>query len=233
MLGGYSGTYAYQPSGGELVLYAFGRCGIRGPELQAEHMRDARTAANMVLADWGNDQPNLWTVELTTVQCVVGQAQYAVPNNVALILDAYLELNPGSGQSTQDLYMYPISRTEWAQFPDKEAQGRPTVYWFDRLVSPTVTIWQVPESSVYTVNYYSVSQVQDFNLANAQQPQVPYLFLKAFADALSAELAVIYAPERAVALAAAAAQSYGKAKNFNAERSPIYISPGISGYYNR
>jgi hypothetical protein len=60
---------------------------------------------------------------------------------------------------------------------------------------------------------------------------MPYRFLKAFSDALSAELAVIYAPERAVALAQAAAVTYKRAKAMDAERVPLYVVPGLRGYY--
>lgn len=229
-LGGTSGTFNFSPSGGQFVLYAFGRCGLRGPQLQAEHMRDAGIAMNMVLADWANDQPNLWTVDLQTVQCVYGQAAYSVPADTILILDAYLEINPGTAQPT-DLYMYQISRTEWSAFPNKVSPGRPTVYWFDRLIAPTVTIWQPPENAAWTFNYYRARQIQDSNLANAQQPEIPYRFFKAFSDALSAELAVIYAPDRAAMLAQAAAVSYKRAKAMDSERTPLYISPGISSYY--
>lgn len=229
-LGGTSGAYNFLPSGGDLVLYAFGRCGLRGPQIQAEHMRDARTAANMILSDWANDQPNLWTVDLQTVACVYGQAEYSVPGNTILILDAFLRMNATS-QVPIDLYMSPISRTEWAAFPNKTTPGRPTVYWFDRLISPNVTIWQPPSDATWEFCYYRVRQIQDLNLANAQQPEIPYVFLKAFSDALSAELAVIYAPERAVALATAAAGSYKRALEMNSERAPLALIPGISGYY--
>lgn len=231
-LGGTSGTFSYQPSNGQFVLYAFARCGLRGPQLQAEHMRDAGVAMNMVLSDWANDQPNLWTVDLQTVSTVYGQAVYTVPENTVLMLDAYLELNPGTSNPI-DLYMQPISRTEWAQFPNKVQVGRPTVYWFDRLIAPTVTIWQPPDSAGYTFNYYRVRQIQDSNLANAQTPEIPYRFFKAFSDALSAELAVIYAPERAVALAQAAKLTYDRAREMDSERVPLAITPGLSAYTRR
>lgn len=229
-LGGTTGTYAFQPTGGQLILYAFGRCGIRATALSSEHMRDAAICANLIQADWATDQPNLWTVGLTSVSLVAGQAAYSIPSNVMLILDAYLEVNPGTS-SAIDTYMYPISRTEYASLPNKEAEGIPSVYWFDRLLAPTVTLYQTPISSAYTFNYYYVRQIQDFALANGSQPEMPIPFLKAFADKLSAELAVMYAPERAKDLMMAAEMSYKRAKDLNSERTPIYFAPGLNGYY--
>lgn len=229
-LGGTSNTFNYAPSVSQLILYAFGRCGIRGPQLQAEHMRDAATAINMLQADWANDQVNLWTVELITVPMVYGQAQYSVPSNVILILDAYLEMNPGTAAPI-DLYMYPISRTEWAAFPNKTTPGRPTVYWFDRLISPNVTVWQPPENASWTFCYYACRQIQDAQTANAGQPEIPYAWLKAYTDGLSVELAVIYAPERVQMLQQAYSISYKRAKDMGSERVPMYIFPGLGNYF--
>jgi hypothetical protein len=229
-LGGTSGTTGYAPSSSSLILYAFGRCGLRGPQIQAEHMRDAQTAMNMIQADWANDQVNLWTVELITVPLVYGQSVYTVPANVILILDAYREINPGTSNPI-GLYMYQISRSEYAAFPDKVTPGDPTVYWFDRLIAPTVTVWQPPVDASVTFNYYACRQIQDANSVNDQQPEIPYPFLKAYSDALSVELAMIYAPEKLAVLQQAAAVSYKRAKDMNAERVPWFITPGLGAYY--
>lgn len=228
-LGQTTGTFSFNPSAGEIVLYAFARCGLRRTQLVAEHYADARLATNMILSDWSNRQPNLWTVELNTVSCVQGQATYTVPANVVLVLDAYLRIT--SGSTYQDYFMYPISRTEWAAFPDKTTPDRPTVYWFDRLIAPSVTLWQPPDSSSYSFQYYAVRQVQDAALANGGILEIPYYFLNAFACRLSAELAVMYAPERAIPLMAEAEKAWQIAANRNAEDVPLYLTPGLNAYY--
>ncbi|OYV98524.1 MAG: hypothetical protein B7Z68_00740 [Acidobacteria bacterium 21-70-11] len=193
-------------------------------------MQDARIAANMVLSDWANEQPNLWTVQEQIIPCVLNQGQYAVNPTTILILDAFLRQN--AGQPNQfDFYMYPISRTEWAAFPDKTTPGQPTVFWFDRLDSPTVTIWQPPNNATWEFHFYSVNQFQDADLGNSGTLQLPYYFLKAFADRLSAELAVMYAPDRAMPLMNLAKESWQKASDRNAETVPWQITPGLSGYY--
>lgn len=222
-------TFAFNPSLGETTLWAFSRCGVRRTAVTQEHFADARTTANMILSDWANEQPNLWTVELISLPLVQNQATYNVPANVILMLDAYIQIN--NGALPIDLYMYPISRTEWAAFPDKITAGRPTVYWFDRLIAPTVTLWQPPSDASWTFYYYAVRQMQDAGLANGGTVEVPYYFLKAFGDRLAAELAVMYAPERAEALMALADKSWEKAAKRNAEDVPLFITPGMQGYY--
>lgn len=228
-LGQTSGTYNFNPSLGECILFAFGRCGIRRTEIIQQHLQDARIAANLILADWSNDQPNLWEVQETSVPCVVGQREYSVPSTVMLILEGWLRMNAGTANQ-QDFFMWPISRTEWAAFPQKNSPGQPTVYWFDRLISPTVTLWQVPTDASWEFVYFSVGQMQDAVLPNAGTLPIPYYFLKAFTDRLSAELAVIYAPERAEKLMVVATASWDKARNRNAESVPWFITPGLSGY---
>lgn len=224
-----SGTYNFNPSLGESVMFAFARCGIRRTEITAEHMQNARICANMILSDWSNEQPNLWEVTETVIPCVVGQSLYTVNPNTIVMLDAFLRKNPGTSEQF-DFYMYPISRTEWAAFPDKTVEGQPTVYWFDRLLAPTVTLWQVPNDSSWEFHFYSVGQFQDANLANSGTLQIPYYFMKAFSDRLSAELAVMYAPDRAIPLMNAAMMSWQKAADRNVESVPVFVMPGLSGY---
>ena len=47
-----SGTYSFNPSLGEMTLYALNLCGVRGTAILQEHMESARIAANMLLGRW-------------------------------------------------------------------------------------------------------------------------------------------------------------------------------------
>ena len=227
-----SNTFAFAPSLGEMVLYCFQRCGVKRSEITANHLVDARFAANMILSDWANEQVNLWEVDLQTVTLTQGQATYPVAPNTVLILDAYITLNQGSAGPV-DLIIYPISRSEYAALPEKDIQGRPTTFWFDRLIQPSITLWQVPDapSPYYTLNYYRVRQTQDAALSQGSNVEIPYRFLSAFSDALCEELSVIYAPDRMQAFQMRAASSWGKAQRRDAEDVPLFIVAGLNGYY--
>lgn len=85
-----SGTYNFNPSLGEMTIYAYNLIGIRGTALLQEHMEAARMAANMVLARWSGQGVNLWTVTLQSIPLVAGQATYAVPTNNITMLDTYI-----------------------------------------------------------------------------------------------------------------------------------------------
>lgn len=226
-------TFNFAPSLGEIVLYCFARLGVTRPEVTVRHLSDARIAANMVLSDWSNEQVNLWEVDLQSVQLTAGQSTYPVPPETVLILDAYIRLNATSSQPI-DLILYPISRTEWASLPDKSIPGRPTTFWFDRLIAPSITLWQPPDSSTtYTLQYYRVRQMMDASVGGATNVEVPYRFLRAYADALTVELAHIYAPARVVEMQAAADRSWTKAQKRDAEDVPLFVVPGMSGYYRQ
>ena len=226
-----SGTYNFQPSLGELVLNAFARCGVRRTAIMQEHMTDARFETNLMLASWANQGVNLWEVVLISVPLVQGQTTYTVPAKVVMILDAVIQQNTGTS-SQFDRVIMPISRTEYSQTPNKLQQAPPTVFWFDRLINPTVTLWPVPDqTSTYTLNYYAVTQIQDAELTDAQTVDIPYRWLDALASGLAARLAAIYAPDRMQMLEAKAAQAYTIAATQDTENVGLYITPGLAGYF--
>jgi hypothetical protein len=225
-----SGTYAFNPSLGELTLYSFNLCGIRNTALLQEHMEAARMSSNLMLSRWSNQGVNLWAVDLVTVPLVAGQSTYSVDANTVMILDAYLGIT-NSGPEIDRIIM-PISRTEYASYPNKSQQGFTTVYWFDRLLSPTITLWPVPDgNSAQVLKYYRVRQIQDSNFTSGQNVEIPYLWLEAFAYGLAARLAVIFAPDKVQILKPMADESYQIAADQNVEYAQQYISPQISGYF--
>lgn len=228
-----SGTYAFNPSLGEITLYAYNLCGLRNTSLLQEHMEAARMAANMLCANWSNRGVNLWAVDLVSVPLVQGQKTYDVDLNTVTMLDAYMVIDDGNGYPI-DRIILPVSRTEYASYPNKDTQGFTTTFWFDRLISPnpTVTLWPVPDgSSAQYLKYYRVRQIQDSNLANGTQVEIPYLWMDAFAYGLAARLAIIWAPDKAQLLKPLADEAYTIAAEQNVETAQQYISPQISGYY--
>ena len=222
-----SGTYAFNPSLGEIVLYAYQNIGIRPTSVLQEHMESARMATNMMLSRWSNQGVNLWAVDLVTVPLVQGQTTYAVDGNTIMVLDAYTTTDSGI-----DRVIMPISRTEYASYPNKTQQGFPTSYWYDRLISPTLTLWPVPDGSSATIlKYYRVRQVQDSNLQNGENVEIPYRWLEAVADGLTYRLARIWAPQMAQMLKGQADESYQIAATQDVETVPTYIAPMLSGYF--
>ena len=234
-----SGTYTFNPSLGELTLYAFNLAEVRNTALAQEHFESARMAMNMMLSNWSNRGVNLWAVDLQTITLVQGTATYSVPSDTVVMLDAYCETTTGS--QPIDRIIMPVSRTEYASYPNKEQQGFPTVFWYDRLISssrstgsagPSVTLWPVPDgSSAQTLKYYRVRQIQDSAYTNGQTVEIPYLWLEAAAYGLAQRLALIWNPQKAMMLKPLADEAYSIAAEQNVETAQQYISPQIQGYF--
>jgi hypothetical protein len=301
-----SNSYNFNPSLGEITLYAFNIAGLRNTSLVQEHFQSARMASNMMLANWSNQGVNLWKVIQTVVPLVqtptiltangtgsTATLTFATPNtpiytvgtsiNVAgvantgyngtytvtasgpgsvsyanttagtssggtisttypaatysvdpktiVMLDAYMTIDNGSGYPI-DRIILPISRTEYASYPNKQQQGFTTTFWFDRLISPTVTLWPAPDgTSAQYLKYYSVTQIQDAELSSGDTIDIPYRWLEAFADGLAYRLAKIWNMGIAANLKAAADESYNIAAKQDVETAQQYISPQISGYF--
>lgn len=230
-MAGSSGTYNYSLSTGEGVLAAFERCQVRAPSIRQEHMLTARRETNLLFADWSNKQVNLWTVELDTINLVQGTATYSLPAKVVMILDAYRAVNSGT-QSQTNIYMTPISRTEFASYATPQTQGPPTVFWYDRLINPTVTFYPTPDAS-YVWNYYACVQLQDANLSGGETPNLPYLWLDAYVAGLAHRLARTYAPQLEQLRKADAKEAWDTAATQDTENVNLSIQPAISGYYRR
>lgn len=226
-----SGTYTFNPSLGDIILYAFGLCGVRPTALTQEHMFSARMAANILQLDWSNEGVNLWEVVLSTpITLVAGTATYNLASNTITMLDAYVTQVASSGNI--DRIITPISRTEYASYPNKAQQGTPSVYWCDRLIQPTVTLYQTPDAVTYTrLNYYRVKRIEDAVPASGTTLDVVQRFIPAFIDGLAAQLARTWAPSRVADLTMQAVATLEKAKGQDVERASVYISPQISGYY--
>jgi hypothetical protein len=226
-----SGTYAFNPSLGEIVLYAYNLCQVRSPSITQAHMETARMAANMLLADWSQQGVNLWKVDLVIEPLVEGQSTYAVDPKTIMVLDAYIRIDQPLRPSI-DRIILPVSRTEYTSYPNKEQPGFTSIFWFDRLISPTITLWPVPDGITGTsLCYYRVTQIQDAVLTGATAMDLPYRWFNAFADGLALQLARSWAPSLIPALAPFAEKSYHTAAGNDVETASFYISPMLGGYY--
>lgn len=225
-----SGTFSFSLSNASLATAAFSRIGIRRTQLLAEHMQDAYTESNLMLSKYSNLPINLWTVELVSVPLIQGTASYSVDASTLNILDAYLSF---SGAPLSNRLIFPISRSEYAAYSNPTAQGTPSVFWYDKLINPSITLWLVPDqTSAYTLNYYRTRQIQDSNLTGGQTPEVPYQWLDCMVAELSHRLARIWKPELEAQRKIDAKEAWDIAATENVEDVDMYVMPQIGGYYS-
>lgn len=229
-----SGTYQFTVSNGEAVLAAFERVRVRAPELRQEHFVSARRELNLLFVEWSNKQVNLWSVTQASINLVSGTATYSLPPQTVLVLDAYIVTNAGSQFGQNNRYITPFSRTEYASLANPNTPGAPTNFWFDRLLSPTITLWPVPDGNgPYTFTYYRADQIQDANLPNGETPNIPYLWMDAMVKGLAARLAAIYAPDLEAARKLDAVDAWNTAAAQNIEVTNLSIQPPLQRYYMR
>jgi len=225
-----SKSYNFNPDAGELVLEAYSRCMVRPTEITATHLKRGETAANLILAEFSNMQPNLWEVELGTIPLGAGVKEYSLPAEVVNITDLYIRT--GSGQTARDRIATSMSRTEYASLPDKDRQGPPNQYWFFRGISPTIWFYYVPDSNgPYLANYYYTRQTQDVQLAGGDTVEIPYRFLPAFVAGVAWLLSKHYRPEMTQGMFADYQYCLKVAQTQDVENTPLYVTPSLGGYW--
>lgn len=225
---GTSGTTSFSLSSASISVAAYSRIGIRRTELLAEHMQDAYTESNLMLSKFANLPVNLWTVELVQVPLIQGTATYSVDASTLNVLDAYISFNSAP---LSNRLIFPISRTEYASYSNPTAQGTPSVFWYDKLINPSITVWLVPDqTSAYTLNYYRTRQIQDSNLTGGQSPEVPYRWLDCMVAELSHRLARIWKPELEAQRKIDAKEAWDIASTEDVEDVGLTVAPMLSNY---
>jgi hypothetical protein len=224
-----SGTYNFFPSLGEVVLNACSRIRLRGPMLLAEHLHMAWMEANLMQSEWSNRGPNLWRVHEQVFDIGPDFATYSLPSTDITVLN--VTIGTGDPPNEQELTITPMTRQEYTMQPNKYTQGRPTSFWYDRTISPSITFWPWPNQG-YHCHVWSFGQQQDAQLRGNMQLEIPYRWLDAACAGLAARLAVHYAQDLEVTRAAMAKQAYDYAATQDTESGSVYILPMLDGYYS-
>lgn len=226
-----SGTFTFNPALADLMITAFGRCGIRRSALTLDHLMDGQTAANLLQVEWANKQVNLWTVDLQSIPLVQGTPTYTVLPSTIMIMAAYVSTTVGG--VTTDRIITSVDRDTYAAFPNKLSQSKPTVYWFNQQLAPTITLWQVPDAAgPYTLNFFRAHQQQDAVAAGGLNADVPYAFLEAYVACLAMKISITWAPARTKDLFELAKLAWDDAQKRNIENAPLRIVPALSTYTN-
>ena len=225
-----TGTFSYSPAASDLVVAAYSRLGIRAAQITTQHLVDAYTESNLLLVEWSNKQPNLWTEDLQSQAVTAGTSTYPMTQETVALLIVYLTI--GSGSSAQDRVMSPISGTDYASYPNKLQTGAPSVFWFNRTIVPSITIWPVPDSTqTYTLKWRRVRQVQDTSIKGGATLDAPYRWLDAFTAGLAHRLARMYAQKFEQLREADAVKAWGIAAYEDQEDVGITIMPDLQGYF--
>lgn len=185
----------------------------------------------MLTSEFSNRGVNLWKVELISQLLTQGTATYTLPSRVIMMVDAYRSTNQGQTDQT-DIFITPISRDDYAAYPQKQTPGPPNQYWFDRLTTPTVTLYPVPDGNgPYYLNYYAWVQVQDSNLPTGETPDLPIRWYDAACAGLAWRVSRVYAPTKTKDLKMEYDEAWKFAGTEDVENVPVRVLPALGRYY--
>ena len=172
----------------EIVEEAFERC---GGELRTGYdLRTARRSLNLMFADWANRGINMFTFEQGTINLVPGTATYNLPADTVDLLEHVIRTGAGNESTQADLTITRISVSTYATIPNKLQQARPIQIWIERLDTPRVTLWPVPDNSqTYQLVYWRMRRIQNAG-DGVNTMDMPFRFIPCMVAGLAYYLAL-------------------------------------------
>jgi hypothetical protein len=230
-----SGTNLFQISTADMVLEAFERIQIYSPALTTEKLVSARRSMNLSMQAAANRGVTLFAVQQATpITLVTGTPTYNLPTNCVQVLDTYYSIPNGDGTYT-DRIMLPMTRTEYAEIPQKLVQAPPNRYWFQRTETPSLTTWQVYDGSSpgALISYFYMRQIYDANMLGSEAPDMLARWWEAYIADLTARLAEKWAPAQLEAKLAVAKLKWDEAAEEDREQPGIKFRPNFRAYMRR
>lgn len=226
-----TGTYNWNPAASNLTLTALGRIGIRRSEITAQHMADVDNEANLLQVEMSSRVPNMWRQEIYSITLTEGDAEYDLPTRTVGIRDVYMSTT--SGGVTTDRVIWGLSASEYDALPNKTLESVPTSYYCQKNVTPTLTIWPVPDgSATYTFKVRIMTQIQDASQVSGYTLDMPYRWLDVYVAGLAYRMSRIYAPDREALREKDYEKAWANAASQDVEDGvSIYLSPSFSGYW--
>ena len=211
-----SGSKNFELQVDEYIEEAFERCGL---EFRTGY--DARTAKrslNLLLADWANRGLNQWTIAQRTLTLSQGTSAYNLGTDVIDILSAVCS------RSSSDLSMQRLSRDGYIVIPSKTTQGRPSQFFLDRQITPSLKLYPTPENATDTIIYDALVRMDDAD-AYTNTIEVPFRFYPCLAAGLAYYISMKKAPDRVQLLKAVYEEEFKRARTEDRDRSSFNVTP--------
>tara|TARA_R100000315_G_scaffold45707_1_gene20778 strand:- start:1624 stop:2292 length:669 start_codon:yes stop_codon:yes gene_type:complete len=203
----------------EIIEEAYERCGL---EIRTGYdAKTARRSMNLMFADWANRGLNLWTVTQATLSMVSGTASYTLTSNYTDLLEVVIR-----NSSNVDTTLTKMSRSEYLSIPNKTSSGRPTQFFYDRQVTPTITLWPTPNNASDTLVYYYVNRIQDVDTLQ-NTTDAPFRFLPCMVAGLAYYVAIKKAPERVQMLKSIYEEEFQRAADEDEDRVSLKLQPSV------
>ena len=202
----------------EAIEEAYERCGL---EMRTGYdAKTARRSLNIMFSEWANRGLNLWTVEQNTQALTSGTASYTFNADHTDLLEVVIR------RSGTDFSLSRMSRGDYLNLPNKDQSGRPSQYYFDRKITPSVILWPTPDSSSDSLIYFYVRRIQDADtLQNTND--IPFRFLPCLVAGLAYYISMKKAPDRIQILKSVYEEEFQRASDEDEDRVPLKLTPDI------
>lgn len=223
-----SSSKNFEPDVVEFIEEAFERCGL---ELRTGYdLKTAQRSLNLLLAEWANRGLNQWTISQKSIAMVQDTTGYTIDstNSTATIdvLDAFIRQTLNN--SVVDLPLTRLSRSEYANIPDKTSTGKPNQYFVDKGLSPSITVYPAPDkSSEYTVYLNVLSRMDDADAAT-NTLEMPFRFYPCLAAGLAYYIAMKRAPNRLQLLKSVYEEEFERAATEDRDRASFTVVPKVN-----
>ena len=192
-------------------------------------LRTARRSMNLMLIEWQNKGLNMWTIDEGEVALVKSQVTYPLPADTIDLLEH--AVRTGTGSSQTDLSMSRISVSTYATIPNKLTEGRPLQILINRLETPSVTVWPVPNNGTYTLRYWRMRRMEDAG-AGVETADMTFRFYPVLVAGLAYHIAM-KVPElisRLEMLKGVYDEQYAMAASEDREKATWSIIPRMSSF---
>ena len=214
-----SGSTDFELDVSDYIEEAFERCGL---EVRTGYdLKTAKRSLNLMLGDWANRGLNQWTIEQTTVALTQGTGNYALGASTIDVLNAVVR------RSNTDYALERVSRSDYINIPTKTTQGRPSQFFVDRQIDPTLKLWPVPENSTDTVIIDKLVRMDDAD-TYTNTMDVPFRFYPCLAAGLAYYIAIKRAPDRVQLLKAVYEEEFERAASEDRDRASFNIQPSMA-----
>jgi|TARA_R110000803_G_scaffold161032_1_gene224848 hypothetical protein len=224
----YATTASFDLSIDEIVEEAFERCGLQ--DRTGYQLKTARRSLNLLLAEWSNRGLNLWTIqkqEAALAANVITLAGTSLFGNNANAASEIVEITDLviRDSSNNEYSCSPISRSTYLNYTVKTSNGRPTQYYFEKTINPTLYLYPAADVA-YTVVFYAMLRMKDSG-AYTNNNEIPFSFLPCLTAGLAYYIALKYAPERTQILKIAYEEEFRRAADTNRGNVSSHFVPKI------
>lgn len=229
-----SGSTNYSLTAREIATAALEMVGVVaiGETPPAADSTKALEQLNLMVKTWGADpEPKLWQITETSLAPIASTASYNLVTTPGA--RKVLEVRLRKTSTGIDTVMWPYSRQEYYEIPDKAGTGVPTVWWFDQQrASRTLYVWKVPTATIasdYTFRLSYLRVIEDLD-SLSDDFDVPQEWLETLQYGLAARLAVPYDlfltnPTKAAKIEERASALYAQLSAYDDEAASVFIQP--------